>query len=59
MWIVTAGAPRPAGLFKVDARGRAAHRVDPTGGSVDELAVTLEPEAGVPAPTGPIVLGTK
>jgi anti-sigma-K factor RskA len=58
-WTITGGTPRPAGQFQVDARGRAAHRVDATGRTVDAFAVTLEPEAGAPAPTGPIVLTSK
>ena len=50
---------RPAGVFKVDASGRGTLRVDPTGGPAAKFAVTLEPEAGVPAPTGPIVLASR
>jgi anti-sigma-K factor RskA len=30
--------------------------VEPAPGQAPKFAVTLEPEAGVPAPTGPIVL---
>lgn len=58
-WMITAGTPRPAGLFQVDDRGRATHRVDAIGGAVDVFAVTLEPEAGAPAPTGPTLLSSK
>jgi anti-sigma-K factor RskA len=58
-WTITGGTPRAAGLFQVDARGRAAHRVDATGRDVDAFAVTLEPEAGAAAPTGPMVLSSK
>lgn len=58
-WTITGGAPRPAGLFQVDARGRATHRMDATGRAVDVFAVTLEPEAGVAAPTGPVVLASR
>jgi anti-sigma-K factor RskA len=59
LWTITGGTPRPAGLFHVDDRGRATHRVDATDRTVDVFAVTLEPEAGVPAPTGPIVLASR
>lgn len=58
-WTITGGTLRPAGLFHVDARGRATHRVDATGRAVDVFAVTLEPEAGVAAPTGPMVLASR
>jgi hypothetical protein len=56
LWTLGGPAPRPAGLFQVDASGRATHRVEPAPGQAPKFAVTLEPEAGVPAPTGPIVL---
>jgi len=56
-WTIAAGA-KPAGLFAVDQEGRALHRVPPEPG-VKVFAVTLEPEGGVPAPTGPIVLASK
>lgn len=56
MWAIAGGRPRPAGMFQVDASGHAVHRVEPSGGPVDVFAVTLEPAAGPPAPTGPIVL---
>jgi anti-sigma-K factor RskA len=59
LWTIGTGAPRPAGLFQADASGRASHRVAPVAEPVKVFAVTLEPEAGVPAPTGPMVLASK
>ena len=58
LWTINAGQPRPAGLFTVDASGRATHPVAATRAPVQVFAVTLEPEGGVPAPTGPIVLAS-
>lgn len=58
LWTTTGGQPRPAGVFKVDASGRASQPVPPAPAPVQLFAVTLEPEAGVPAPTGPIVLAS-
>src|SRR5881396_3563061 len=58
LWTIGEGAPRPAGVFRVDALGRATHRVEPVEGGVRVFAVTLEPERGVPAPTGPTVLAS-
>jgi len=59
LWTIAGGRPRPAALFEVDASGKGSARIEPTGGGVDVFAVTLEPERGVPAPTGPIVLASK
>jgi anti-sigma-K factor RskA len=60
LWIITGGKPRAAGVFDVDAAGRAARPVEPiVTGRADVFAVTLEPAGGVPAPTGPIVLASK
>lgn len=61
LWTITGGMPRPAGLFDVDASGRAGRRLEPAreGGAVDVFAVTVEPAGGVPAPTGPIVLASR
>jgi hypothetical protein len=59
LWTLGGPAPRPAGVFKVDASGRAIHKVEPAPGQPSKFAVTLEPEAGVPAPTGPIVLASR
>lgn len=60
LWTIGGGTPRPAGVFFVDAEGRATHRVEPTeaGKPVKVFVVTLEPERGVPAPTGPRVLAS-
>ena len=60
MWTIGDAAPRPAGLFQVDASGRAAHRIDPVEGGkpVKVFAVTLEIEAGVQSPQGPMVLAS-
>src|SRR5207245_260328 len=45
LWTIGEGAPRPAGVFRVDAEGRATHRVEPVEGGkpVKVFAVTLEP----------------
>jgi anti-sigma-K factor RskA len=61
LWAISGTTPIPAGLFTVDASGAGSVRVEPlTGGSpVDQFAVTLEPAAGVPAPTGPMYLASK
>ncbi|MBI4628388.1 MAG: anti-sigma factor [Candidatus Rokubacteria bacterium] len=60
LWTIGEGAPQPAGLFQVDAQGRGSRRVEPVAGGapVKVFAVTLEPEGGVPAPTGPMVLAS-
>lgn len=58
LWTISEGQPRPAGLFKVDASGRASQPVPPVRAAVQVFAVTLEPEGGVPAPTGPMVLAS-
>jgi len=55
LWaIVGKGAPTAAGVFTVDAKGVGSLRVAPirAGGAVETFAVTLEPAAGVPEPTG-------
>jgi anti-sigma-K factor RskA len=61
LWTIADAAPQPAGLFQVDASGRGTHRIPPLEGGkpVKVFAVTLEPEGGVPAPTGPMVLASK
>ena len=58
LWTIAGGTPSPAGVFTVDASGRAIHPVAPTRAPVDVFAVTVEPAGGVPAPTGPIVLAS-
>jgi hypothetical protein len=60
MWTIGDAAPQPAGLFQVDASGRGAHRIAPVEGGkpVKVFAVTLETEAGVPQPQGPMVLAS-
>jgi anti-sigma-K factor RskA len=54
VWVVTAEAPVSAGLLTRDSPSRAAHvfRTPPDIGAPIAAAVTLEPEGGVPAPTG-------
>ena len=61
VWFLTPGAPVSAGLLRPDAQGNATVAFDvaasvpnPTG-----MAVSLEPEGGVPAPTGAIYLVTQ
>jgi anti-sigma-K factor RskA len=54
MWIIPKeGAPRPAGRFRADASGTAFHVLSgPVDlAAVNAVAVSVEPEAGSPAPT--------
>ena len=58
LWIIARATPVPAGVFQVDAQGRVVFRL-PAGlelRGVKTFAVTVEPAAGVPAPTGAMVL---
>jgi anti-sigma-K factor RskA len=62
LWAIAGqSAPVPAGVFTVDAGGTGSLRVPPLPGvtRVDVFAVTLEPAAGVPAPTGLMFLAGK
>lgn len=54
LWVVTAQAPVSAGLLKPDAAGRITAVFDtaPDLPRAVAMAVTIEPEGGVPAPTG-------
>lgn len=45
------GAPRAAGLFDAHEDGRVVHRITADLGSIEALAVTVEPAAGSVAPT--------
>jgi anti-sigma-K factor RskA len=58
VWFLTPGAPISAGLVKPDQNGRvtAAFDVPPGAETPKGLAVSIEPEGGVPAPTGAIYL---
>jgi anti-sigma-K factor RskA len=59
LWYVPAeGAPASAGVFTPDARGNATMTIATSSmpGSPKAFAVTIEPEGGVAAPTGPEVL---
>jgi anti-sigma-K factor RskA len=62
LWLIPmSGAPIPAGLFKPDARGAASvvHPPLPNGVEAKAFAITVEPEAGSPAPTSqPFMMGT-
>jgi hypothetical protein len=61
LWAIAGAEPVPAGIFTVDAAGRALLKLPPlaAGPSFDSFAVTLEPTAGVPKPTGPMHLAGK
>lgn len=58
VWVIAQAAPVPAGVFQVTADGSAVFHL-PAGADtahVKTFAVTLEAQAGAPAPTGPMVL---
>jgi anti-sigma-K factor RskA len=58
LWFIAGGKPVPGKVFNTDARGHATMRdqvpAEARGASL--FAITLEPEGGVPAPTGEKVL---
>ena len=59
MWVIptATSAPRPAGLFQVNAQGSAINLLPGPFDSLYAVAVSVEPEAGSPAPTTtPIVV---
>ena len=61
VWTMAGAVPRAAGVFVPDAQGSATVTVPPApdGGTVKAFAVTLEPEAGVDTPTGPVALASR
>jgi hypothetical protein len=58
LWVIQGGKPISAGVFAVDPSGQATVRVDNLGqiADTDVWAVTVEPQGGVPQPTGEMVL---
>jgi len=58
LWTIEAGKPASAGTFATSAAGLARHATATSArlGEAIVLAVTVEPEGGVPQPTGPIVM---
>lgn len=58
LWFIGAGGPVSAGVFEVDAAGRGSLEVNGIA-PVEEIAawaVTIEPDGGLPKPSGPAVL---
>lgn len=59
LWWIADGKPVSGGVFDVDETGRASLEVDRVPvRDVDVWAVTVEPEGGVPQPTGEMVLAS-
>lgn len=58
LWWIEDGKPVSAGTFDVDERGAASVQVErlAPAGTIQAWAVTIEPEGGVPQPTGAMVL---
>jgi Anti-sigma-K factor rskA len=59
LWLIPmTGSPIPAGMFKPDARGNATvvNPPLPAGVEAKAFAVTMEDEAGSPAPTSPVLM---
>ncbi len=58
LWFIAGGKPVSAGTFAVDERGAGSLRVDRIGDAagIQAWAVTVEPQGGVPQPTGEMVL---
>jgi len=58
LWAIAGQEPVPAGVFTVGPDGRAVFSIAalPGAKAFDKFAVTLEPAAGVPQPTGPMHL---
>jgi anti-sigma-K factor RskA len=58
LWFIAGGKPVPAGVFDVDAEGRARLEVENVASQeqIEAWAVTVEPAGGKPQPTGTMVL---
>jgi anti-sigma-K factor RskA len=58
LWVFDKGKPVDAGVFDADEAGRALFESKDLSAiaSAENFAVTVEPQGGVPQPTGPIVL---
>lgn len=56
LWVVTASAPVSAGVMRPDSAGRLRGVTQTTAGQPTAIALTIEPEGGVPAPTGAMYL---
>jgi len=56
LWTIVAGQPVSHGVFEPLSDGRAQVLAQAPPGAVQAIAVTIEPEGGVPAPTGDKVL---
>jgi Anti-sigma-K factor rskA len=56
LWTIVAGQPVSHGVFEQTADGRAQVLAQAPPGPIDAVAVTIEPDGGVPAPTGDKVL---
>jgi anti-sigma-K factor RskA len=57
LWVFLDGKPVNAGVFDVDASGRALFEsTDFPEPGAQNFAVTIEPRGGLPAPSGPVVL---
>jgi hypothetical protein len=58
LWYIAGGKPLPGSVFTTDraGRGELRERIPPAGRRAEVFAVTLEPEGGLPAPSGEIYL---
>jgi len=59
LWLIPMqGAPLPAGVFKPDTHGNVSLIAPPmpNGTQAKAFAITVEPEAGSPAPTSPVMM---
>jgi hypothetical protein len=56
LWTIVAGQPVSHGIFEPEGAGRAQVLAQAPPGAVQAIAVTIEPDGGVPAPTGDKVL---
>ena len=61
LWFLTRGAPVSAGIVRPDPQGNVTAAFDPPDNApaATGFAVSIEPEGGVPAPTGAIYLATQ
>lgn len=59
LWLIRGDDKVPAGILRTDAEGRTLARISEQAlreGPPDALAVTVEPQGGMPQPTGPVIL---